>query len=282
VTGGRPGAAFPSFAGLSLDVPVIMGIVNVTPDSFSDGGETQTTAAAIRRGRAMIEAGARIIDLGGASSRPGADPLPAEVEARRVLPVIRGLAPAADRTGTLLSIDTSHAALMEAALEAGAAILNDITALTGDADAMGVARASRASVVLMHMRGEPKAMNRDPGYADVVGEVLDYLARRVDACEKAGIPAARLAVDPGIGFGKTMDHNRALLDNLDRFSGLGCAVLVGASRKMGGGADPRARLRASLDAALAAVQRGANILRVHDVAETRAALDGAQRTATKS
>ncbi|MDP6173523.1 MAG: dihydropteroate synthase, partial [Rhodospirillales bacterium] len=224
----RPSRPCPaSFAGLSLARPVIMGIVNVTPDSFSDPGETEDAATAIGRGRAMIEAGAEIIDIGGASTRPGADPVTPELEAARVLPVIRGLAGPARQAGARLSVDTSRGALMAAALEAGAAILNDITGLEGDPTSLGIASGGGASVILMHMQGTPKTMNLAPTYNDLIGEVVEYLAGRVRICEKAGIPLERLAVDPGIGFGKTDAQNRELLKHLDRFAGFGCALLVG-------------------------------------------------------
>ena len=270
----RLAAPPPPFAGLALDRPRIMGIVNVTPDSFSDGGETKDTASAIARGRAMFEAGADIIDVGGESARPGAAPLAPAEELARVRSVVRELAEA----GALVSIDSRHAEVMKAALGGGARIVNDITALAGDADSLGVVAASRAAVVLMHMQGMPETMQDDPRYEHAALDVYDELAARVAACTAAGIEFQRIAVDPGIGFGKTLDDNLEILNRLALFRGLGCAVLLGASRKsfLGGlaaGAPATARLAGSLAAGLAAVARGANILRVHDVAETRQALD---------
>ena len=267
-------AALPPFAGLALDRPLIMGIVNVTPDSFSDGGETADAAFAIARGRAMIEAGADIIDVGGESTRPGAPPLAPAEEMARALPVVRELAQA----GAVVSIDSRRAEVMKAALEGGARIVNDITALAGDPGALGVVAASRAAVVLMHMQGTPATMQNDPSYEHAALDVYDELAARVGACAAAGIGRGRIAVDPGIGFGKTLDDNLEILDRLALFRGLGCAVLVGASRKsflgrLGAGAPAKTRLPGSLAAELAAVARGANIVRVHDVAETRQALD---------
>ncbi|MBM3565909.1 MAG: dihydropteroate synthase, partial [Alphaproteobacteria bacterium] len=216
-----------TFAGLSLVRPLVMGVVNVTPDSFSDGGETARIELAIARGREHMAAGAEIIDIGGESTRPGAASASPEEEYSRVLPVVRALAAA----GAVVSIDTRHARIMMAVLDAGARIVNDITALTGDGDSLAVVAGRGASVVLMHMQGEPGTMQDAPHYGDVVAEVLDYLAGRVEACVHAGIPREKIAVDPGIGFGKTVDHNVALLSNLGRFAGLGCAVALGVSRK---------------------------------------------------
>ena len=264
----------PPFAGLALGRPLIMGIVNVTPDSFSDGGETADAASAIARGRAMHEAGADIIDVGGESARPGAQPLAPAEELARVLPVVGELAEA----GVVVSIDSRRAQVMKAALEGGARIVNDITALAGDPDSLGVVAASRAAVVLMHMQGTPATMQDEPKYEHAPLDIYDELAARVAACAAAGIERARIAVDPGIGFGKTLDDNLEILDRLALLRGIGCAVLLGASRKsfvgrLGAGAPAPTRLPGSLAAALAAVARGANIVRVHDVAETRQALD---------
>ncbi|HZB92731.1 MAG TPA: dihydropteroate synthase, partial [Stellaceae bacterium] len=261
------------WAGLSLDRPRLMGIVNVTPDSFSDGGDFVDPDRAVEHGRALVAAGADIVDVGGESTRPGAAPVSAEEEQRRVVPVVRRLA--AD--GIIVSIDTRRAAVMEAALAAGARIVNDVSALAGDRGSLAVAAAGGAAVVLMHMAGEPRTMQRDPHYDDVILEVFDFLERRVAACVAAGIPPERISVDPGIGFGKRDEHNLALLARLALFHGTGCAVLVGASRKsfigrLGGGAGPRERLGGSLAVALAAVGQGVQVLRVHDVAETRQAL----------
>ncbi|MEO5335655.1 MAG: dihydropteroate synthase [Magnetospirillum sp. WYHS-4] len=262
-----------SFAGLTLDRPRLMGIVNVTPDSFSDGGLYFRPETAIAHGRSLMSQGADILDVGGESTRPGAAPVSVEEEFRRVIPVVRALV----AEGALVSVDTRHAAVMKGALAAGARIVNDITALEGDAGSLPAVAGSGASVVLMHMRGEPGTMQDDPRYDDVVAEVFGYLADRVDACRSAGIPPERIAVDPGIGFGKTVDHNLALVAGLERFAELGCALLLGVSRKsfigrLSRGEPPTDRLPGSLAAALAGVARGAHVLRVHDVADTAQAL----------
>jgi dihydropteroate synthase len=260
------------WSGLRLDRPRLMGVLNVTPDSFSDGGAFLDPARALAQGRALAAAGADIIDVGGESTRPGAEPVPPEEEMRRVVPVVRGLA----AEGLLVSIDTRRAAVMREALAAGARIINDVTALAGDAESLAVAAAGEAALVLMHMAGEPRTMQRDPCYDDVLLDVLDFLERRIAACAAIGIPRERIAVDPGIGFGKADPHNLVLLARLALFHGTGCAVVLGASRKSfigrlaGGG--PGERLGGSLAAALAAVEQGVQILRVHDVAETRQAL----------
>lgn len=261
------------FAGLVLDRPRLMGIVNVTPDSFSDGGRFLETEAAIAHGRALRAAGADILDVGGESTRPGASPVGAAEEKARVVPVVKALA----AEGALVSIDTRHASVMAAALDAGARLVNDVTALEGDPDSLALVARRVVPVVLMHMRGEPGTMQNDPRYNDVVAEVRDYLERRVAACTAAGIPKERIAVDPGIGFGKTVDHNLALIRHLDRLADLGCAILLGASRKsfigaLSKGEPATERLPGSLAAALAGVARGAHILRVHDVAATAQAL----------
>ena len=272
-TGASTGAPV-SFAGISLAAPVVMGILNVTPDSFSDGGDLRDAASAIATGLAMREAGAAFLDVGGESTRPGSDPVPVSEEMRRVVPVVRGLA----EQGAIVSVDTRHAAVMRAAIEAGARIVNDVTALAGDPDSLTAVADSDVSVVLMHMQGEPKTMQRDPHYDDVVAEVRDYLASRIEACEAAGIARHRIAVDPGIGFGKTLAHNLALLNRLDALTALGCPVLIGVSRKSfiahatGGSPPAKQRLGGSLAAALTAVDRGARIVRAHDVAETVQAL----------
>ncbi|RAI55268.1 dihydropteroate synthase [Roseicella frigidaeris] len=266
----------PDFAGIaprSPGRPLVMGIVNVTPDSFSDGGETAGAAAAIARGHAMLAAGADLLDIGGESTRPGADPVTPEEEIRRILPVVRELACAAP-----VSVDTRHAATMAAALEAGAEIVNDVTALRHDAAAAGVVAAAGAPAVLMHMPGtEPRTMQAEARYGDVVLEVAEFLRARVAALEGQGIPRSRIAIDPGIGFGKTMAHNLALLERLPLLAGLGCPILVGLSRKrflgrLSGIAEAARRVVPSLAGALFAASRGAAILRVHDVAETVQAL----------
>ena len=250
-----------------------MGIVNVTPDSFSDGGETPDAATAVERGLAMLAAGADIIDVGGESTRPGAAQVAPDEERVRVLPVVSALAAA----GATVSIDTRHAEVMSAAIEAGAAIVNDVTALVGDARALEVVASMGAAVVLMHMQGDPRTMQDDPRYHDAPAEIAAWLERRVAVCEAAGIGRDRVAVDPGIGFGKTVEHNLQILARLDELRRLGCAILVGVSRKrfigrIDADAPPGQRLGGSLAAALAAVARGTHMVRVHDVPETRQAL----------
>ena len=261
------------FAGLSLDRPRIMGVVNVTPDSFSDGGRFLDPARAVEQGRKLVADGADILDVGGESTRPGAAPVSIDEELARVLPVVEALRDA----GAPISIDTRHAEVMRRAVAAGAAIVNDVTALEGDPDSLPTVAELGVPVAIMHMRGEPGTMQDDPRYDDAPREVRDYLAGRVAALEAAGVARSRITVDPGIGFGKNLDHNMQILNRLEMLSELGCAVLLGVSRKsfiakIDPGADAGHRLAGSLAAALAGVARGARILRVHDVAETRQAL----------
>lgn len=263
----------PSFAGLATDRPLIMGIVNATPDSFSGNGSRTDADAAIALGHAMLEAGADLLDIGGESTRPGAAPVPPEIEQKRILPVVRELSKAAT-----ISVDTRHAATMRAALEAGAEIVNDISALRHDPDAARIVAQSQASVVLMHMLGtDPRRMQDDPRYDDVAVDVARFLRDRVETAEALGIPRGRIAIDPGIGFGKTVAHNLDLLDRLPLLAGIGCRIVLGASRKgflgkLTGEAVAARRVAASVAAALAGAMRGAAILRVHDVAETAQAL----------
>ena len=262
-----------SFAGVTGDRPLIMGIVNVTPDSFSDGGQFSGSEEAVRHGRRLAVEGASILDIGGESTRPGAAPVTIEEEIARTIPVIRALV----QDGLCVSIDTRHAAVMRAALEAGAAIINDISALEGDPDSLDVAARSSASVVLMHMQGQPADMQANPTYDDASREIFDYLAHRIEACVSAGIERERICVDPGIGFGKTARHNLGLIANLDLFQTLGVTVMLGASRKSFIGAlcrnePPQQRLGGSIAAGLAGIARGVQILRVHDVAETAQAV----------
>jgi dihydropteroate synthase len=265
----------PDFAGIAVPEgrPLVMGIVNVTPDSFSGDGLATDLDAAIAHGHALLEAGADILDIGGESTRPGAAPVSPEEELRRVLPVVRELAKAAP-----VSIDTRNAATMAAALEEGAEIINDISALRHDPEALGVARRTKAPVVLMHMLGmDPRSMQQNPHYADVALDVARFLRDRVETLERLGISRGRICVDPGIGFGKTVAHNLTLLDRLPLLAGLGCRILVGASRKafigtLSGEAVAGRRVAGSVAVALAAAARGAAILRVHDVAETVQAL----------
>jgi dihydropteroate synthase len=261
------------FAGLNLDRPILMGIVNVTPDSFSDGGLYDSKEAAIAHAAELAAAGAAIIDIGGESTRPGSDAVEAREEAARVIPVIKGLA----GLPTVISVDTRKASVARAGAEAGAKILNDVSALTYDPRSAQVAAEMGLSVVLMHAQGEPKTMQDDPRYDDVVLEVFDYLAARIAAAEGAGVDRARIAADPGLGFGKALAHNLALLSHIALFHGLGVPLLIGASRKrfikgLLGGAEPRSREPGSHAAAIAAAGQGAQILRVHDVEGTVQAL----------
>ena len=246
---------------------VVMGIINVTPDSFSDGGAFDDTAAAVAHGLRLVEEGAEILDIGGESTRPGAAPVPEEEEKRRVLPVIERLAAA---TTAALSIDTSKSGVARAAVAAGAEIINDVTALRGDADMAGVASATEAGVVLMHMRGTPRTMQEDPHYADVAAEVSAFLRERLATAVAAGISHDRLAVDPGIGFGKTAEHNLALLAALERFAALDRPLVLGVSRKSFLGAAAGCPAVADRDAPTAALtslgrEAGVHIFRVHAV-----------------
>ena len=256
---------------LSLERPLIMGVINITPDSFSDGGLFADTARAVAHAQQLIGEGADILDLGGESTRPGAAPVTLDEERRRVLPVLAALADG----GVPVSVDTRKPELMLEAISAGAAMVNDVTALSAPGALEALAKAPVA-VCLMHMQGEPGTMQANPGYQNVVREVLDYLAGRVAAAEQAGIARDRIVVDPGFGFGKTLEHNLSLLASLREFRSLGVALLAGLSRKaMLGkltGREPRERVHASVAAALVAVQNGAQIVRVHDVAATRDAL----------
>jgi dihydropteroate synthase len=265
----------PRLAGLALDRPRIMGIVNVTPDSFSDAGIAATTEAAIAHARRLEAEGAEILDIGGESTRPGAAPVPLEEELRRIMPVIEALA---GSTEARLSVDTRKAEVMRRAAGAGVDMINDVSALTYDPVALDAAAEADLPVVLMHVQGDPRTMQNDPRYDDVLLDVFDYLEARVDACRRAGIAPTKLLVDPGIGFGKTLEHNLALLAGLSLFHGLGTPVVLGASRKrfigtLTGVPVAGERVMGSLGAALAAAAQGAQILRVHDVAATRQALD---------
>jgi dihydropteroate synthase len=261
------------FAGLVMDRPCLMGVINVTPDSFSDGGQFLDAPAAIAHGKALAAAGAAILDIGGESTRPGAEPVAVEEEIRRVVPVVAALADA----GVLISIDTRRAPVMRAALAAGAHIVNDVTALAGDPESLDVVAASDAAVVLMHMRGEPRTMQQTPRYRHAPADLFDFFAARIEACVAAGIDVVRIAADPGIGFGKTVTHNLELLESLALLHGLGVPLVLGVSRKRFIGmlsADEPAEERTpgSIAAGIAGLERGIQILRVHDVAETRQAL----------
>jgi len=258
---------------LVLDRPRVAGIINVTPDSFSDGGEHATTEAAVAHGLALAEQGADMLDVGGESTRPGAAEVPLEEELRRVIPVIEQLVA---RTALPIAVDTSKPEVMRAAVAAGAGMINDVYALRREG-ALDAAAALGVPVCLMHMQGEPRGMQDDPQYDDVVGEVHRFLADRLFACELAGIDKRKVLVDPGFGFGKNLEHNLALLRALERFADLGNGVYAGLSRKgmigaLTGRKAPAERAAGSAAAALIAVQRGARMVRVHDVAATVDAL----------
>ena len=256
---------------LDLARPVLMGIVNVTPDSFSDGGRHLAADAAIAHGRALAAEGAAILDIGGESTRPGATPVDPVEELRRVLPVVDALA----AEGYLVSIDTRHPVVMRAALRAGAAMVNDVNALRAEG-AVEACADSAAAVCLMHMQGTPQTMQIDPCYQAIGSEVAAFLASRAEVLRCAGVEPERIALDPGFGFGKTIAHNLELMRALPALAALGYPLLVGLSRKSVLGAltgqEPEHRVHASIVAAVLAVQRGAQLLRVHDVAATRTAL----------
>lgn len=268
----RLSAPRPAFAGVPMDRPTVMGILNVTPDSFSDGGRFTNPEAALAQARAMA-AGAEVLDIGGESTRPGAAEVSVEEEIARTAPVIaamRGL-------GAVISVDTRKAAVAQAALAAGAGIVNDVAAMGFDADMAGVVAGAKAPVILMHSIKTPATMQDNPVYDDVVLDVFDFLAERIARAEAAGIARSRIMVDPGIGFGKTVVHNLAVLDRLSLYHDLGVPILLGVSRKrfigtIGGEAVADRRMPGSVAVALAGVAQGAQMVRVHDVAETRQAL----------
>lgn len=260
------------FAGLSMTAPRLMGILNVTPDSFSDGGRHNAPARAIAAARAMQDAGAAIIDIGGESTRPGAAPVTRNQELARVLPVLAGLRDSA----AVLSIDTRHAEVMRRAVAGGAGIINDVGALRGDG-AVDAAAAAGVPVVMMHMQGTPETMQADPQYGFAPVEILEFLEARIQAAEAAGIPRALMAIDPGYGFGKTVTHNLQLINWTAMLHMLGVPILIGASRKssiakISAGEDADQRLPGSLALAMAALRQGAQMLRVHDVGETMQAV----------
>ena len=264
----------PAMAGVAMDRPQIMGILNVTPDSFSDGGRFTDPAAAVAQALAMVAAGAAIIDIGGESTRPGAAPVARADEVARVVLVIAALRAVSD---VAISIDTRKAAVAQAALAAGASMVNDVSALTHDPAMAGVVARAGVPLCLMHAQGTPQTMQADPRYDDVLLDVFDWLAARIAAAVDAGIARDRLIVDPGIGFGKTVAHNLALLRGLALFHGLGCPILLGASRKgfigvIGQAAKVGERLPGSLAVALHGAAMGVQIIRVHDTFETRQAL----------
>ena len=251
----------------------LMGIVNVTPDSFSDGGLYTDADAAIAHGLMLIEQGAVILDIGGESTKPGAEPVSPEEEITRIRPVIEGL----KGCGARLSVDTRNAKTMQVALEMGVDIVNDISAMSHDIESFNVVAPAQCEVILMHMQGTPQTMQEAPQYGDVVREVYDYLAERIDICIHAGIDQHRIMIDPGIGFGKTLEHNLKLLNNLDKFETLGARLVLGTSRKrfiegVHAGAGAAQRLGGSIASVLSAYQKGVRIFRVHDVYETDQAL----------
>jgi dihydropteroate synthase len=263
--------------------PRIMGILNVTPDSFSDGGRYLATAAAIEHGLAMAAAGAAMIDVGGESTRPGAEPVGLEEELRRAVPVVAGLAVAG--VAAEISIDTSKVAVARAAIDAGATFVNDVTAFRGEPAIAELVAQRGVGCCLVHMQGEPRTMQLDPHYGDVVAEVRDFLGARVDAAVAAGVARERIVIDPGIGFGKTVEHNLELLARLGELSTLGLPILVGTSRKsfLGRltGRGEEERLAATIATNVIALLHGASVFRVHDVAPLRDALAVATATVSR-
>ena len=263
----------PSFAGLALDRPLVMAIVNVTPDSFSDGGERLDPARAIEDGLRFLAEGADILDIGGESTRPGSAPTSPEEEQRRVLPVVEGLA----RQGAIVSLDTRRASVARAGLAAGARIVNDVSALRDDDAMLPLVVESEAAVVLMHRRGRPEDRYAGPAYENVVEDVRRFLLDRASVCEAAGVRRDRIALDPGLGFGKKVEEELALIAGSGRLADAGYPVLVGSSRKsfigrLTGIEEPRKRDPASIWLAVEAARRGAAFVRVHDVAGTQQAL----------
>lgn len=256
-----------------LKAPRIMGIVNVTPDSFSDGGQFTQPDDAVDHAMALVDEGADVLDIGGESTRPGALPVSVDEELSRVIPVIEALSRKSD---CAISVDTRKSAVARAAMEAGAKIWNDVSALGFDLKSLQTAADLECDVILMHAQGDPETMQNEPDYANVVQEVFEFLTARIEIAQMAGIKKERITIDPGIGFGKTLNHNLDLLRNLSTFTALGCPVLLGASRKQFISAcdrDGRAvdRVGGSLAAALAGARAGVDIVRVHDVAHTRQA-----------
>jgi dihydropteroate synthase len=283
--GEKPGQEFWTIRDVRIHIggkTLIMGILNITPDSFSDGGKYMDYERAVARGLKLVEEGADIIDIGGESTRPGASKISADEEIARVAPVIEELA---KRMNIPISVDTYKSQVAQAALESGASIINDISGLRFDEKMAGVAAKYRAGVVLMHIKGTPEDMQKDPRYDDLLGEIYEYLGDSIGIAKKAGIEDSSIAIDPGIGFGKTVDHNLNLIKNLAYFKDLRCPIVIGASRKsfigkLNNDIPASERLPGSLAASILAVQNGANIIRCHDVPETRQALEVAQAIAT--
>ncbi len=264
-----------AIAGVPMDRPSVMGILNVTPDSFSDGGNHDAPDAALEHAHLMVAQGADLIDVGGESTRPGAEWVPDQLEIDRTAPVIARI------RGDLrvpISVDTRKETVARAAVDAGADVVNDISGFTHDPALAGFCAARKQPVMVMHAQGDPQTMQDAPRYDNVLLEVYDFLEERVTHLESLGIPRGRIMVDPGIGFGKTLDHNLALLNRLSLFHALGCGILLGVSRKrfigaLGNAPEPKDRISGSVSVALHAVSNGVQMLRVHDVAETRSALN---------
>jgi len=255
--------------------PLLMGVVNVTPDSFSDGGDFLDTDKAVQHALTLIEEGADILDIGGESTRPGADPVSPDMEQKRILPVIKALKDCGIETP--ISVDTRHSDTMRAAINSGADIINDVSALTHDAESLSIISKAQIPVMLMHMKGKPQTMQNAPHYDDVVDEVMAFLSARIEACMNAGMDQKGIIIDPGIGFGKSLEDNLKLLNNLDKFHNLGCAVLLGASRKsfiekICPHTPADERLGGSLAALLRGYEQGVQLFRVHDVKQSRQAL----------
>ena len=268
-----------------LHRPFVMGILNVTPDSFSDGGRHFDHGDAVEHGRRMVEEGAHIVDVGGESTRPGAEPVSADEELRRTIPVVERLVAGRDAgpAHVRVSIDTSKAEVASAALGAGARIVNDVTAFRASPEMAGIVAGAGADCVLMHMQGEPRTMQEDPRYGDVVSEVKAFLEERLTFAVSEGVPQESVWLDPGIGFGKSVEHNLELLRRLDEIAALGCPVVVGTSRKsfigrVAGDPGEGSRIGGSVATAVLAWERGASVFRVHDVAQTVEALQLAGAT----
>ncbi len=254
--------------------PIIMGIVNVTPDSFSDGGDNYSIDKAIAHGLNLLEQGADILDIGGESTRPNADTVSIDEEIRRVVPVIEGLKDSAK----YISIDTRNAKTMRAAVDAGANIVNDVSGLSHDDDSIKVVAEFGIPVCIMHMKGSPKDMQENPEYDNVISEICSFFEERIKFCKRNGFSQDMIILDPGIGFGKTLEHNLLILNNISEFAKFDCPIMLGASRKsfigaICGESDPKERLAGSLAAALAGLEQGVSIFRVHDVKETKQAFD---------
>lgn len=254
--------------------PLLMGVVNVTPDSFSDGGDFLDPEKAINHALQLLEEGADILDIGGESTRPGAKTITPEEEQVRILPVIKGIKDQAPKA--IISVDTRNSDTMQKAIEYGANIINDVSALTHDPQSLSVVSKVQIPVILMHMQGTPETMQNKPDYHDVVKDILDYLKKRIDDCVTNGIDKNKIICDPGIGFGKTLEDNLMILKNLDKFQALGCPILLGASRKsfiekLIPGTPADQRLAGSIAAAIKGLDQGVQIFRVHDVKETKQA-----------